>query len=95
MMQTLEAMLDESGHIHFAEPVKIRGMRRVLVTLLDTSNEGGMPATHKKTPARGAMRGMLSSVDEFIANKAALRASLGAHAGTLTLSATNSAPPKA
>lgn len=73
MMQTLEATLDESGYIHFAEPVKIRGMRRVLVTLLDTSNESGIPtpATQKKIPARGAMKGMLSSVDEFIANKAA------------------------
>ena len=73
MMQTLEATLDESGHIHFAEPVKIRGMRRVLVTLLDTSNESGMStsAAQNKIPVRGAMKGMLSSVDEFIANKAA------------------------
>jgi hypothetical protein len=73
MMQTLEATLDESGHIHFAEPIKIRGMRRVLVTLLDTSNESDMLAstTLKKMPARGAMKGLLSSVDEFIANKAA------------------------
>lgn len=39
MMQTLEATLDESGHIHFSESVRIRGMRRVLVTLLDASNE--------------------------------------------------------
>lgn len=72
MMQTLEATLDESGHIHFAEPIKISGMRRVLVTLLEASNEDGTPSsTHlKKIPARGAMKGMLSSVDEFIANKA-------------------------
>lgn len=73
MMQTLEATLDESGHVHFVEPVKIRGMRRVLVTLLDTSDENSIstPVTRKKIPARGAMKGMLSSVDEFIANKAA------------------------
>ncbi len=71
MMQTLEATLDESGHIHFAEPVKISGSRRVLVTLLDASNESDASAHLKKTPARGAMKGMLSSVDEFIANKAA------------------------
>lgn len=73
MMQTLEATLDESGHIHFAEPVKISGVRRVLVTLLDASNESGASAsaTPKSITARGAMKGMLSSVDEFIANKAA------------------------
>lgn len=71
MMQTLEATLDESGHIHFAEPVRISGVRRVLVTLLDASNESGASAHHKRITARGAMKGMLSSVDEFIANKAA------------------------
>lgn len=73
MMQTLEATLDESGHLHFAEPVKISGMRRVLVTLLDASNESDAPAPshQKKVSIRGAMKGMLSSVDEFIANKAA------------------------
>ncbi len=73
MMQTLEATLDESGHIHFAEPVKINGMRRVLITLLDASNENSATAyvPAKGITARGAMKGMLSSVDEFIANKAA------------------------
>ncbi|HEX5339218.1 MAG TPA: hypothetical protein VFW53_12345 [Gallionella sp.] len=72
MMQTLEATLDESGHIHFAEPVKISGMQRVLVTLLNTSNESGAEAPPPKSiAARGAMKGMLSSVDEFIANKGA------------------------
>ncbi len=73
MMQTLEATLDESGHLHFAEPVKISGMQRVLVTLLDASNENGASAyiPPKNFSARGAMKGMLSSVDEFIANKAA------------------------
>lgn len=72
MMQTLEATLDESGHIHFAEPVRLSGMRRVLVTLLDASNESrAFTSTEtKRIPARGAMKGMLSSVDEFIANKA-------------------------
>jgi len=73
MMQTLEATLDESGHIHFAEPVNISGMRRVLVTLLDAPNESDTSASAppKNITARGAMKGMLSSVDEFIANKAA------------------------
>lgn len=73
MLQTLEATLDENGHIHFAEPVKISGMRRVLVTLLDASNESAAFAStrQQKISARGAMKGKLSSVDEFIANKAA------------------------
>lgn len=73
MMQTIEATLDEIGHIHFAEPVKISGVRRVLVTLLDASNESSPSASTptKNISARGAMKGMLSSVDEFIANKAA------------------------
>jgi hypothetical protein len=73
MMQTLEATLDESGHIHFVEPIKISGMRRVLVTLLDASNESGVSVSSppKSITARGTMKGMLSSVDEFIANKGA------------------------
>lgn len=73
MMQTLEAILDESGHIHFSEPVKISGMRRVFVTLLDASDESGTAASGhpNKISARGAMKGLLSSVDEFIANKSA------------------------
>jgi hypothetical protein len=75
MMQTLEATLDESGHIHFTEPVRISGMRRVLVTLLDASNEVGVfaPPRQKSVSARGALKGKLSSVDEFIANKASDR----------------------
>jgi hypothetical protein len=68
MMQTLEAMLDENGFIHFSEPVRISGMRRVLVTLLDSLNESGTSATDKKTVVRGTLKGSLSSIDEFIAD---------------------------
>jgi hypothetical protein len=35
IMQTLEATLDETGHIHFIDPIQLSGIRRVLVTLLD------------------------------------------------------------
>jgi len=66
MMQTIEATLDEIGQLHFAEPVKINGTQRVLVTLLNAPAS----APPKSITARGAMKGMLSSVDEFIANKA-------------------------
>lgn len=69
MMQTLEAKLDESGYIHFLEPVRISGMRRVLVTLLDSSNES-TSAIEKKTTVRGAMEGGLSSVEDIIVDKA-------------------------
>ncbi len=73
MMQTLEGTLDESGHVAFAEPLEIHGVRRVLVTLLDSANEYAMdtPRSPRKIAARGALKGMLSSVDEFIAGKAA------------------------
>jgi hypothetical protein len=68
MLQTL----DESGHIHFFEPVKISGLQRILVTLLDTPDKPVMTtsAAQGMMPVRGAMKGMLSRVDEFIANKA-------------------------
>lgn len=35
MMQTLEAVIDEDGTVHLAEPVTIKGRLRALVTVLD------------------------------------------------------------
>ena len=35
MLRTLEATIDESGKVHFAQPVQIKGTHRVLVTILD------------------------------------------------------------
>jgi hypothetical protein len=58
MMQTLEATLDESGHVHFTEPVQIKGLNRVLITLLDASNEG-IPTSELSNGA--AMRAFLAS----------------------------------
>ena len=45
----------------------------MMQTLEATLDESGAPASPpmKTITARGAMKGMLSSVDEFIANKAA------------------------
>lgn len=40
-MQTIEAVIDEKGKIHFLESVKLETVRRVLVTILPTSNKGG------------------------------------------------------
>lgn len=35
MKQTVEAIIDENGHIRLMEPVKIEGVHRALVTVLD------------------------------------------------------------
>lgn len=35
MKQTLEAVIDEHGHVQLLEPVKIAGVHRALVTVLD------------------------------------------------------------
>jgi len=35
MKQTVEAIIDERGHVRLAEPVKIIGTHRALVTILD------------------------------------------------------------
>lgn len=35
MKQTIEAIIDEKGHIRLVEPIKIKGVHRALVTILD------------------------------------------------------------
>lgn len=35
MKQTLEAIIDEQSHVRLVEPVKIKGVHRALVTVLD------------------------------------------------------------
>ncbi len=35
MKQTVEAIIDEQGHVRLVEPVKIKGVHRALVTILD------------------------------------------------------------
>jgi hypothetical protein len=35
VFQTVEALIDEQGHIQWLEKVSIKGSRRVLITLLD------------------------------------------------------------
>ncbi len=35
MLQTIEAVIDEQGHIKWLEQVSLKGTRRVLITLLD------------------------------------------------------------
>ncbi|NWO04546.1 MAG: hypothetical protein HLX50_02225 [Alteromonadaceae bacterium] len=36
MLQTVEAVIDEHGHIQWLEKVAIKGSRRVLITLLES-----------------------------------------------------------
>jgi len=35
MKQTVEAIIDEQGHVRLAEPVKLKGLHRALVTIPD------------------------------------------------------------
>jgi len=39
MMNTVEAVIDESGHIQWLEKVSIKGKCRVLITLLDDESQ--------------------------------------------------------
>lgn len=35
MLKTVKATIDEHGHVHLLEPVKVAGVRHAIVTLLD------------------------------------------------------------
>ena len=35
MIQTIEATIDEKGRVYLSEPIKIKGVHRALVTVLD------------------------------------------------------------
>ncbi len=35
MKQTVEAIIDEQGHVRLMEPVRVKGVHRALVTILD------------------------------------------------------------
>jgi hypothetical protein len=39
MKQTVEAIIDEQGHVRLVEPVNIKGLHRALVTILDEPPE--------------------------------------------------------
>lgn len=42
MMQTIEAVVDESGRIHLLENVELKNVRRAFVTLLPDSPKNGL-----------------------------------------------------
>nr|VFJ64477.1 MAG: hypothetical protein BECKDK2373B_GA0170837_113713 [Candidatus Kentron sp. DK] len=50
MIHTIEAMIDESGHIRLTEAVDIKGVHRALVTVLDEPPGDGLrtalPSSH-------------------------------------------------
>jgi len=35
MIRTVEATIDANGHIHIAKPIKLKGLRRALVTIFE------------------------------------------------------------
>ncbi len=61
MLKTLEATLDESGHLHFSEPIDLTRKRKVLVTLLDSGNE----ATSSAAPSLRSFYGALKESHVF------------------------------
>lgn len=44
MMQTIEAVIDEKGKIHFLEAIRLKAAQRVLVTILPVSNKFDNPS---------------------------------------------------
>ena len=51
MMQTIEATIDEQGNVHLLEPIRLRAMRRALVTILDDEPAAGLSETALLTEA--------------------------------------------
>ena len=58
MMQTVEAVIDENGKIHFLESVKLETAHRVLVTILPVSNKSD------KSSAIGELAGLGEILDD-------------------------------
>ncbi len=44
MLQTIEAKIDENGHVRLLEPVRLSGPRRALVTILPGESDTSMVA---------------------------------------------------
>lgn len=58
MMQTVEAVIDEKGKIHFLESIKLENAHRVLVTILPVSNKSD------KSSAAGELDGLGEILDD-------------------------------
>ncbi len=61
MLNTLEAMLDEQGQVHFLEPIRLSGRRRVLVTILE---EPPLEAPASEAPPQTTKAGRLLALLE-------------------------------
>jgi hypothetical protein len=70
MYQAIEAQC-RHGRIEPLEPVVFDENETLVILRLPRVDGGDSVASAPKVPMRGAMRGMLSSVDEFIAAKQA------------------------
>ncbi len=45
MLQTVEAMIDETGNVRLLEPLRLSSVRRALVTILDDTRPTAEPET--------------------------------------------------
>jgi hypothetical protein len=45
MLQTVEALIDETGNVRLLEPLKLSSTRRALVTILDEIQAAPVPET--------------------------------------------------
>ena len=45
MLQTVEAMIDETGNVRLLDPLHLSSVRRALVTILDDSRPAAGPET--------------------------------------------------
>lgn len=73
MLKTLEATLDESGHLHFSEPVDLRRKMKVLVTLLEPDNKVGIPSS---TPSLRSFYGVLKDSPAFTGDPTMIQRSM-------------------
>jgi hypothetical protein len=53
MIHTLEAIIDENGRVHLAEPVTLKGRHRALVTVLDEPPADTLETALLSEPALG------------------------------------------
>jgi hypothetical protein len=51
MKQTVEAIIDEKGHVHLVEPVALKGVHRALVTILEATPPEYDETTHWAEPS--------------------------------------------
>ncbi len=55
MLQTIEAVIDESGYIRLLEPIKLTNVRRALVTLLKDEDKPMMTGIENALPRYKAL----------------------------------------